>query len=397
MGSVTYSGNTTAGQNGGVVLTGGLPQFTGNWTATVATQDGSANPGATINFRIDFIRSSDGFVCYSIGVSIVGAPSNSVGYSVPNTGGTYSALDWDTVRLRIESALGTPAKTWELTVTANFAPTVYCAYGTEANPSAQVYETLTDVTIDLVVGAALAGTGDPVLIAAVETALAGIEGAIWFGVDCSTLPNPNQESLDLTNIQNWAPDRLLAWFQTAAWHFFCQCKAAPTGQRPPIRPPAPPVVRPPVIAPQPPLVCDASDICTYLTALSGKLDSLTRQVSYLRSDVILIQRQKVPFAYVRGTLHSGLTGTGTLAVQGILALSVQVTTMPIAASQDVAAATDYYQLGKVSVGTVDGWQRVRWITHNPMLIDQIDGDITLVGYWFPPGVVASIQELVREP
>jgi len=128
-----------------------------------------------------------------------------------------------------------------------------------------------------------------------------------------------------------------------------------------------------------------------------QMTAIAQELAYARRDVQLIQRQHVPFAYVAGTLHTGLSGAGTITVSTILGLSIQTTTMPPYLSSDMAPVQSWFKLGEVSWGTPDGWMARRIVTHNPHLYLDIDGDITEVGYLFEPGVVANILELVREP
>ncbi len=113
-------------------------------------------------------------------------------------------------------------------------------------------------------------------------------------------------------------------------------------------------------------------------------------------DVRLIQRQKVPFAYVPGTAHTGLTGAGTIAVQGLLGLSVVITAQPGYFSSDMAPVASTFKFGSLSWGTTDGYELRHVVTHNPHLFTGIDGDIAAIGYLFEPGVTATILELLRE-
>jgi hypothetical protein len=271
-----------------------------------------------------------------------------------------------------------------------------CVYGTEANPSAQTYEIITDTLIDVVVAAALVGTASPELIAFVETALAAIEGTIFVIPDCTTLPTGNNH-LDLTDFSTLTAENLLSWFQYAAWSFFCQCTPAPGGSPPPTPPAAPVVTTPPGLpTSQPAPICDNTDLCTYLSQMQAELQSIIAQIGYLRGDLLLIQRQKVPFAYVPGTLTTGLSGDGQLTVQGILGLAVQVTTLPGVIGEVASDPTTYVNLGWISTGTPDGWRSSVPIRHNPQWVN-VEPDDTLIGYSFSPLVVANIQTFVREP
>lgn len=112
--------------------------------------------------------------------------------------------------------------------------------------------------------------------------------------------------------------------------------------------------------------------------------------------VTLMQRQAVPFATVHGAVHSGLTGDGSFSVQGILGLSVSLTTLPARAGGTAGTPDTIFDVGWVNVGTADGYGPRQFISSNPLLVGPVAGDATVVGYSLPADVVAEITELVRE-
>jgi len=189
-------------------------------------------------------------------------------------------------------------------------------------------------------------------------------------------------------------------FNALAWSIYCECVPAGSGQPAPSTPPAPTVPAPPDGIPTdaPNLVCDIDDLCSQFNQLLRAVAATNAQIRLLRQDVTLIQRQAVPFAYLPGTVHSGLSGQGTIPVSGILGLSVSFSTVPayLSADMDGAARSTYY-LGHVNVGDPYGWERRRAITHDPMLLLDLPPSSTIVEYNFQPGCVASITELIREP
>jgi len=277
-------------------------------------------------------------------------------------------------------------------------PTV-CEYGVTTNPAATVYTTVTAALIDAAI--VLLG-GGPIAIAAFDAML----GAPLFpGAVCITgpplMPTFGPEDY-IPGTQIWSPgsfDKRLQALRVAAWYFYCKCVDAPGGSPPPTQPP-PPLPFPdfgsttgnPV-----PILCDGTDICSLFEQLMRQMTSLALELSYARRDIQLIQRQHVPFAYVAGTLHTGLSGAGMIAVSPLLGLSIQSTSIPSYLSSDMAPVASWFKLGEISWGTADGWTARRIVTHNPHLYLDIDGDITTVAYQFEPGVVANILELIREP
>lgn len=126
-------------------------------------------------------------------------------------------------------------------------------------------------------------------------------------------------------------------------------------------------------------------------------DGVTQaMLSQILDLVKLIQRQKVPFAYVPGSRHNGLSGNGQFAVQGIIGASVIITTLPAYLGNIAGDPPELFDVGFVTLGTADGWHRSVRIEHSPTLVLPIEGSETLLGYSLSPGVVVDILELRRE-
>jgi hypothetical protein len=114
--------------------------------------------------------------------------------------------------------------------------------------------------------------------------------------------------------------------------------------------------------------------------------------------VTLIQRQAAPFAYVYGTNHTALSGSGALDVSGLIGCSVDVTTLPNSYGRAGGVPEELFGLGFVTLGTIDGYETSRHIDHDGTLfLPPGAGAYTKIGYSLSPGVVVSIRELVREP
>lgn len=121
------------------------------------------------------------------------------------------------------------------------------------------------------------------------------------------------------------------------------------------------------------------------------------QLQQILDLVTLIQRQKVPFAYVPGALHSGLSGTGQMAIAGLIGLSAHLTSLPAAIGRIGGTPDELFEVGWLTLGTADGWHRSIRLDHNPTLVMPIDASDQLVGWTLEPGVVLELLELVREP
>jgi hypothetical protein len=136
--------------------------------------------------------------------------------------------------------------------------------------------------------------------------------------------------------------------------------------------------------------CDEEDLCARLNDLDARLQIVNGYVQ-------LVQRQIVPFASVPGTNRPGLAGSGTFVVQGILGLSVDITTLPSAYGQLLANPTLLIDIGWIAIGNADGWLPAHRIQHDKQLIfPENAAMLTQVAYHLRPGVVVSILEIHRE-
>lgn len=114
--------------------------------------------------------------------------------------------------------------------------------------------------------------------------------------------------------------------------------------------------------------------------------------------VTLIQRQIVPFAHILGPSHSALTGQGTISVNGLLGVKLDLTTIPASYGVEVGSPDHHFDLGWLSVLTTDGFIDERRITAQlTAWLPRLMSDATVIGYSLNPGVVGTITELVREP
>lgn len=160
----------------------------------------------------------------------------------------------------------------------------------------------------------------------------------------------------------------------------------------PYDPTLPPPLTPPTGYPTgtPNNCADGSSIC-------AKIDQLSNWMAVLLTRIDLIQRQIVPFAYIPGTSHNGLQGSGSFAVQGILGLRVSLTSVPAYLGVKGTASPTIFEAGYITVGTPDGDLRSEPIYKEQYVMLDISPAVTSVTYDLAPGVTASILELVREP
>lgn len=125
--------------------------------------------------------------------------------------------------------------------------------------------------------------------------------------------------------------------------------------------------------------------------------TLTGMVLQTLELVRLIQRQAAPFSYVYGANHAALSGHGSFTVADLIGVSVDVTTLPTSYGQRDGTPVELFDIGYVTLGTADGYQKSQRIDHDGLLwMPPAAGVFTSVAYTLSPGIVVAIRELVRE-
>jgi hypothetical protein len=141
----------------------------------------------------------------------------------------------------------------------------------------------------------------------------------------------------------------------------------------------------------PPSGLSGTPCCPPDTTLRAEIDQILATVN-------LIQRQIVPFAYVTGTVHTALSGAGTLSVQGLLGAKIDITTLPASLGSAGTSPVELFDAGWITWGTADGYPHSVRVEHDPQLSLPVRcSAFTSLAYDFHPGVVATITELKREP
>ncbi len=124
---------------------------------------------------------------------------------------------------------------------------------------------------------------------------------------------------------------------------------------------------------------------------------LSAQIDQILKTVTLIQRQAVPFAYIGGTVHSGLTGSGVLAVSGLIGAKITITTDPTNLGVEGSSPAILFDRGFITWGTADGYpQSERLERTNQLSLPARASAFTDLAYDLHPGVTVTITELLRE-
>jgi hypothetical protein len=124
---------------------------------------------------------------------------------------------------------------------------------------------------------------------------------------------------------------------------------------------------------------------------------MTAKLDNILSLVTLLQRQIAPFSYVTGAVHSALTDTGAISVQGILGLLASIT-VPDSMSLVEGTPAVHLRPGRINMGTADGFEdRHELVIGDQLVFPRAAGLWTSVGYTLAPGVDLVLTELIREP
>jgi hypothetical protein len=114
--------------------------------------------------------------------------------------------------------------------------------------------------------------------------------------------------------------------------------------------------------------------------------------------VKLIQRQQVPFAYVQGTDHPGLTGKGEISVQGLWGVKITPSNVPPGTGVDIGDPDTLWLDSWINWGNADGWSAREFLRSSPYIsTPNFAGQYTKIGYSLEPQLTVDLRELVREP
>lgn len=113
--------------------------------------------------------------------------------------------------------------------------------------------------------------------------------------------------------------------------------------------------------------------------------------------VTLIQRQIVPFSYISGVTHAGLSGHGEFAVQGVLGVKVTPSSIPASAGVVIGDPDTLWLDSWINWGNADGWTERQFLTNSPFVsMPRLASQFTKVGFSLRPGMSVDIVELHRE-
>jgi len=127
-------------------------------------------------------------------------------------------------------------------------------------------------------------------------------------------------------------------------------------------------------------------------------ENLAAAVQQILQLVTLVQRQSVPFSYTAGAVHSGLSGNGEIAVQGLIGVLVEVTAEPSSVGASAGDPLTLWGVGTLRWGNADGFADRRFVSAETYVdFPAAAGQYTRLAYSLAPNVTVTITELEREP
>lgn len=262
----------------------------------------------------------------------------------------------------------------------------YCQYGTELSTGGDLVYYLTPALIDA-------------WCAAVDMPwIAFIFAPLWYTTFnasnvCSALPPPFP-TIDLQSLSASVAE-LTQWLEAIAWTTLCQCKP---GTPAPLPPPPASSSQPAGWPSQPTLPCSDTDLCSALVAIQAQLQAMQTSIVDTLGLTTAIQRFRVPFAYIGGKQHTGLTGTGSFTISRLVGLQVVVSSVPQSLRTLAGNPPYLWDVGWMSVSDGGGMLQQRRIARQSMVwIPDQTQDATLFGWFVNDGFTIDVVELEPEP
>lgn len=126
--------------------------------------------------------------------------------------------------------------------------------------------------------------------------------------------------------------------------------------------------------------------------------AVTAMLDQLLQLVTLIQRYDVPFAYIPGASHVGLTGLGSFAISRLLGMRVHVTAHTSTRPDDQGNPPYVWDQGWMSVMDGNGMIQEKRISQSDFVwFPRLMQEATTFGYSLNPGTTITFEELLAEP
>jgi hypothetical protein len=137
--------------------------------------------------------------------------------------------------------------------------------------------------------------------------------------------------------------------------------------------------------------------CATACDIMIRLQQMSERLDWMRSTIDLLQRRLLPFAWILGTAHTGLTGTGVISVQDVLGAVVSMT---VPGGWGSTAETPRRLIP--SAGSLQGSDGTSYsdnfqLHYEHELIFFGQSWATGIRYNFRPGVTVTLTPLLPEP
>jgi hypothetical protein len=198
-----------------------------------------------------------------------------------------------------------------------------------------------------------------------------------------------------TSLLEASTDELLQVFKRVAWDQFCECvPGAPTPTPYPPYEPTQPTSWPTA----PTFPCDPADLCASISQIRAQLNALVGTVASMKTVVELTQRYGLPFAYIHGAAHSGLTGQGSFAVSRLVGLDIDITAMPPDTLRLRGNPEYLFDMGWLSISDANGMLEEKRLTREALLwLPRLMPTALTFAWDLFVGVQMRVTELQAEP
>jgi len=138
--------------------------------------------------------------------------------------------------------------------------------------------------------------------------------------------------------------------------------------------------------------------CTTIGDLCTLVNPMIDQIALLKQRLDLLQRRLLPFAWISGTTSAGLSGNGTIAVQDVLGVIVNFTTIPAKWGVTYENPSRYIPaLGMLRAMNGTPGDNSRLLHYHDQIVIFDTPWATGIHYDFATGVVANITPILPDP
>lgn len=179
------------------------------------------------------------------------------------------------------------------------------------------------------------------------------------------------------------------------WLDNCECIP---GTPAPFPPPLPPTAAPPGWPTAPTFPCSNTDLCAAIVAIQQQLAALVAQQTTAAQLLTYLQRYQLPFAYIKGAVHSNIGQSGSFAISRLIGMECIIDTVPEQIRTLEGNPPYLWDLGWMSVLDGNGFIEEKRISHGTQIwTPRLMPEAITFGWFFKAGVTGHFTELEAEP